>query len=71
MLLKEYLNKNNITKDQFAVLANINRRTLDAYFERRRRPTITRAKQISEITKGEVTVEDLRGITDNFYSNAV
>lgn len=61
MTLKEYLRKNNIPIEVIAVKCEISVSTLRHYFSGIRRPSIWTARRIEKFTRGEVTVEELRG----------
>jgi len=68
MKFKEYLDKNNLTPRQFAVLARIADAT--AYSAYKGNPIIKRtAKKIVKATKGSLTLEDLNVCSYYDYIN--
>ena len=59
MLLKEYLEKNYLTKSGFAKKLGVTSSTIHNFIAGRSYPTAKLAQRIVKLTNGEVTFEDL------------
>lgn len=60
MNLKQYLEKNKINADEFAVKHGFGIASVYRYL-RGKRPNFKVARKIEEVTEGKVTIEELRG----------
>jgi transcriptional regulator with XRE-family HTH domain len=59
MKLKAWLNKEGLSKTEFAKKVGITRHALYLYLKGKRQPRLDIALRIEEATNGEVTVKDL------------
>lgn len=59
MKLKEWLTKEDMTMSKFGEIMKCSRATVSRWCNGDRTPSLKTAKEISEVTNGEVGVEDL------------
>lgn len=59
MDIETYLWKHRLTVTEFARQLGVMRATVSTYVNRTRKPQMKTAKKIEEVTRGEVTVEEM------------
>ena len=59
MELKEYIEKNNLTERELALLIGISQQHVNRLIRKIANPSLPLAKKIKEATGGEVTIEEM------------
>lgn len=60
MLLRDWLDENNFTQDDFAQRIGVKRETVSHWCRGRCRPAPRRISKIKAVTQGKVTLDDLQ-----------